>query len=400
MKYDFETVVSRKNTGSGKWNGMYKKNPDVPEGIIPFSVADMELKNPPQIAEGVSEYLKNSIMGYTYATDAYYDAVINWMKHRHNWEIQKEWIVEYPGVVPALYHMVQLFTDPEDGVLLFTPVYYPFYEAIERNGRRVVESPLILKNGSYEIDFEDFEEKAKQTENKLCLLCSPHNPVGRVWTKEELRRIGEICLKYHILVVADEIHNDLVMPGYEHTVYATVSDEIAQNCIVCTAPSKTFNLAGMMTSNLIIPNPELKQKVRTYRSSQAIFFCNMAGYKACEIAYNQCEDWLDELLGVLDQNRRLAENFLAEKFPQIQVIRLEGTYLLWLDCRKMGLSCEELENFMTKEAFIFADEGYLFGKAGEGFERINLACPTWVLKEALERMEQAWDKRNQYKGAN
>lgn len=393
MKYDFETMVSRRNTGSSKWDGMYVLNPDVPDGIVPFSVADMEFKNAPQIAEGIAEYLKNSIMGYTFATDTYYDAVIGWMKRRHQWDIKKEWIVEYPGVVPALYHMVQLFTQPDEGVILFTPVYYPFYNAVRKSGRTLVETRLILNGNRYEIDFEDFEKKAKESKNKLCLLCNPHNPVGRVWTEEELERIGKICLENNILVVSDEIHHDLIMPGYKHTIYAKVSEKIAQNCIICTAPSKTFNMAGMMTSNLIIPNPELKEKVYEYRESQAVFFCNMAGYKGCEIAYNDCEDWLIELLEVLDRNRQLVEGFMKEKFPQITVIQLEGTYLQWLDCRKLGLSYKELEKFMIEEAYIFTDEGYVFGEPGEGFERINLACPTWVLKEALQRMEQAWKNR-------
>ena len=373
---------------------MYAANPNVPEGTVPFSVADMEFKNPPQIAEGIGEYLKNSIMGYTFATDAYYDAVIGWMKRRHNWDIKKEWIVEYPGVVPALYHMVNLFTAPGDGVLLFTPVYYPFYNAVRKGGRTLAESRLLLTGDHYEIDFADFEEKAKDPKNKLLLLCSPHNPVGRVWTKEELAKIGEICLKNNVMVVADEIHNDLIMPGYEHTVYATVSEEMAQNCIVCTSPSKTFNMAGMMTSNIIVPNPELKQKVYDYRESQAVFFCNMAGYKGCEIAYNDCEDWLEELLPILDHNRRVVEDFMAEHFPQIKVMRLEGTYLQWLDCRGLGLTYKELEAFMTQEAFIFTDEGYVFGEPGECFERINLACPTHVLETALKRMDEAWKKHN------
>lgn len=393
MKYDFETLVSRKNTGSGKWNSMYAANPDVPEGIVPFSVADMEFKNAPQIAEGVSRYLKESVMGYTYATDAYYDAVIGWMKRRHQWDVKKEWIVEYPGVVPALYHLVQLFTEPGEGVILFTPVYYPFYNAVRKGGRTLVESRLVRNGKHYEIDFEDFEEKAKNSKNKLCLLCSPHNPVGRVWTKEELERVGEICRKNGILVVSDEIHHDIIMPEYVHTVYAMISEETAQNCIICTAPSKTFNMAGMMVSNLIVPNPELKKKVYEYWDSQAVFFCNMAGYKACEIAYNECGDWLEELLTVLDQNRKLVEAFMSERFPQIDVIPLEGTYLQWLDLRKMELSCQELEKFMQEEAYFFTDEGYIFGEPGEGYERINLACPTWVLKQALERMEQAWKKR-------
>lgn len=393
MKYDFETQMSRKNTGSSKWDGMYRANPNVPEEIVPFSVADMEFKNPPQIAERVGEYLKNSIMGYTFPTESYYQAVIDWMKRRHQWEIKKEWIVEYPGVVPALYHMVNLFTEPGDGVLLFTPVYYPFYNAVRQSGRNLAESRLLFMDDHYEIDFDDFEEKAKMPQNKLLLLCSPHNPVGRVWTKDELRRIGEICLENNVLVVADEIHNDLIMPGYQHTVYAKVSDEMAQHCVVCTAPSKTFNMAGLMTSNLIIPNPELKKKVYEYRESQAVFFCNMAGYKGCETAYNECEDWLEELIPVLDRNRALVEDFMKEHFPKIRVIRLEGTYLQWLDCRDLGLSYKELEKFMINEAYLFTDEGYVFGEVGEGFERINLACPTHVLERALQRMNDAWKKR-------
>ncbi|WP_321370801.1 MalY/PatB family protein [uncultured Draconibacterium sp.] len=393
MKYDFETLISRKNTGSGKWDGMYKENPDVPDGVVPFSVADMEFKNPPQVAEGISEHLKNSILGYTFATDAYYNAVIGWMKRRHQWDIKKDWIVEYPGVVPALFHLVKLFTEPDEGVILFTPVYYPFYNAVRNGGRTLVETQLKLTEDRYEIDFEDFEEKAKNSKNTLCILSNPHNPVGRVWTEDELARIGKICLDNNVLVISDEIHQDLIMPGYKHKVYATISEEMAQNCVVCTAPSKTFNLAGLMTSNLIIPNPELKEKVYEYRESQAVYFCNIAGYKGCEIAYNDCEDWLEELLTVLEDNRKLLETFITEKFPQIKVIPLEGTYLQWLDCRGLGLHYKELNKFMTEEAFLFTDEGYIFGEPGEGFERINLACPTWVLQEALDRMEKAWKKR-------
>ncbi len=393
MKYDFETLLSRKNAGSTKWNGMYKRNPKVPDGIVPFSVADMEFKNAPQIAEALGEYLKHSVMGYTTATDAYYDAVIRWMRQRHQWEIQTDWIVEYPGVVPALYHLVRLFTEPGEGVIVFTPVYYPFYNAVRKSGRVLTESRLSLKGCRYEIDFDDFEKKAKNPENKLCLLCNPHNPVGRVWTREELERIMAICSANQMMVVSDEIHHDLIMPGHRHTVYATISEEAAQHCVVCTAPSKTFNMAGMMTSNLIIPNPALRKKVYEYREEQAIFSCNMVGYKGCEIAYNECGDWLDELILVLDRNRRLVETFVKERFSQLRVIPLEGTYLQWIDCRGWGLSCRELERFMTEEAYLFTDEGYIFGTAGEGFERINLACPTWVLEEALTRMEQAWRRR-------
>lgn len=393
MGYDFETLQSRKGTGANKWDGMYKVNPFVPDSVVPFSVADMEFMNPPQIAEGVYEYLKNTIMGYTSATDSYFDAIISWMKRRHNWDIKKEWIVEYPGVVPALYHLVRLFAKAGEGVVIFTPVYYPFYNAIRKGKRELVESRLVLKDSHYEIDFDDFEAKAKDPKNTVCILCNPHNPVGRVWTKKELERIGKICIDNGLVIVSDEIHNDLIMPGYEHTVFASISEEFAQNSIICTAPSKTFNMAGLMTSNLIIPNPKLKEQVYNYREDHATFFCNIAGYKACEIVYNQCEDWLEELLVVLDVNRKLIREFMNEKFPQINVIELEGTYLQWLDCRGLGLSYQELEKFMVEEAYIFTDEGYVFGESGAGFERINLACPTWVLKEALERMDTAWNNR-------
>lgn len=393
MKYDFESIISRKSIGANKWNGMYKINPSVPDYVVPFSVADMEFKNPPQIAEGIYEYLKNTIMGYTSATDEYFDAVVSWMKRRHDWDIKKDWIVEYPGVVPALYHLVQLLTKQDEGVILFTPVYYPFYSAVEKSGRKLVESKLVLNENRYEFDFEDFEKKAKDSKNTLCILCNPHNPVGRVWRREELEKIGKICIDNGIIIVSDEIHQDLIMPGYKHTVFAEISEEFAQNSIICTAPSKTFNTAGLMTSNLIIKNPELKKRVYDYRKTQAIFSCNLVGYKACEIAYNQCEDWLEELLGVLDTNRKLIKSFMKENFPKINVIELEGTYLQWIDCRGLGLTYKELEEFMIKEAYIFGDEGYVFGQVGEGFERINLACPTKVLQDALNRFYEAWVKR-------
>lgn len=393
MKYDFTTVHSRKGVGADKWNNMYAANPDVPEGIVPFSVADMEFANPPQLAEGVYRYMQNTILGYTHAWDSYYDAVISWMKRRHDWDIKREWIVEYPGIVPALFQLVRLFTQPGEGVILFTPVYYPFYTAVEKGNRTLVECPLRPNGNRYEIDFDDFEQKARDPKNTMLILCSPHNPVGRVWTREELERVGRICIDNNVLIVSDEIHNDLIMPGYQHTVFASISEEFAQHSIVCTAPTKTFNMAGLMTSNIIIPNPELKQRALTYREDQAVYFCNVAGYEACRVVYNECEDWLEELLQVLDTNRQLIKDYMAERFPQIKVFELEGTYLQWLDCRGLDLTYKELEEFMQKDALIYTDEGYVFGECGEGFERINLACPTQVLQDALDRMYDAWMRR-------
>lgn len=394
MKYDFETVLSRVNTGSTKWNSIYKKYKNIPNNIVPLSVADMEFKNPPEINEGLSKYLKTAIMGYTMGENSYYNAVINWQKRRHNWNIEKDWIIDYPGVVPALFNIVKTLTNENEGVIIFTPVYYPFYSAIKLNNRNVVECELINNNGIYEIDFDNFIKKAKDSKNKLLILCNPHNPVGRVWTKEELIKIGEICIKNGIIVVSDEIHNDLIMPEYKHTVFASISDEFAKNSIICTAPSKTFNLAGLSLSNIIIPNYDIRKNIIRGKRDSGIFHCNIAGYKACEIAYNNCEEWLLQLIDVLNENKIFVENYIKENMPEIKVTPMEGTYLMWLDFRKLFDDYNELEKFMTEKAYVFADEGYIFGNGGKGFERINIACPKSVLFDALERIKNALRYKN------
>lgn len=393
MKYDFTTIVDRSKMSSGKWDGMKKACPELPEGIIPFSVADMELKNAPEIIDGLKDFLDDVILGYTSPSKGYLDSVCSWMKTRHNWEINEEWIVTSPGVVPAFFNAVKAYTEPGEGVIIMTPVYYPFEMAMQLNGRNVVKNQLINNNGHYEIDFADFEEKAKDSKNKVLLFCSPHNPVGRVWTKEELLKVADICLANDILIISDEIHFDLIMPGYEHTVFASLSEEIADHCIVCTAPSKTFNLAGMQASNIIIKNPDIRKKLSDELMTSAMFMLGILGYKSCELAYTKCSPWLDELLVLLDTNRKLVEDFMAANIPEIKVCPLEGTYLQWWDCRGLGLEYKELEEFMTKKAYMFFDEGHMFGSEGDGFERINLACPTAVLQEALERMAAALKAR-------
>ncbi|HEX9026463.1 MAG TPA: MalY/PatB family protein [Clostridium sp.] len=390
MKYDFETLVSRKNIGASKWNLMSKVNPDVKDNIVPFSVADMEFKNPPQIVDGLKKYIDSSIMGYTESTEEYYKAVCNWMERKHDWKIRKEWIAEFSGVVPALYTIIRALTKEEDNVLIMTPVYYPFYKAITTNNRKVINTELVLCKDHYEINFEDFEEKAKSEKTKLLILCNPHNPVGRVWSEEELKRIGKICLENNVIVVSDEIHFDLIMPGFKHTVFANICEEFANNSVICTAPSKTFNLAGLQTSNIIILNKKIRDKIISERRAAiGNSGLNIFGYKACEIAYNECEDWLDELIKVLAVNKKLVEDFMKKHIPEIKVIDLEGTYLQWLDFRSLEKDHKALEKFMQIEAQFFLDEGYIFGDEGKGFERINLACPTRVLKEALERLLEA-----------
>ena len=391
MKYDFTTVVNRKDTGALKWEAMYQIKPDVDSDVVPFSVADMEFKNPPEVMEGLRQYIDDDlVLGYTGPTDAYHLAVQGWMKRRHNWDIKPEWIVNSPGVVSAFFAAVAAFSEPGDGIILMTPVYYPFYNAISRNKRTLVSTSLVDEGGKYHIDFADLEAKAKDPRSKVLLFCSPHNPVGRVWTPEELAKISQICLENNVLVVSDEIHFDLVMPGYRHTVYATISEEAANNCIVCTAPSKTFNLAGLHTSNIIIPNEELRKRFSQEQERNGFFSLNIFGYKGCEIAYEKCEEWLDELLVVIDTNRRLVEDFMAEKLPQIKVYNMEGTYLQWWDCRALNMEDKDLETFMQQKAQLFLDEGYIFGKEGSGFERINLACPTHLLQAGLDRLEKAF----------
>ena len=392
MKYDFTTLVDRSNMGSFKWNGMKRLYPDVPSGIVPFSVADMELKNPPEVIEGLKKYLDEAILGYTGPTDAYYDAVISWMKRRHNWDIKKEWFVTTTGVVTGFQAAIKSVIEPGDGVIILSPVYYPFSSAIKRFDGEVVSVELINKNGEYFIDFDALKTACENPKNKMLLFCSPHNPIGRVWTKEELEQIGELCLKNDVIIVSDEIHHDLVMPGATHTVFATLSKELEDHMIICTSPSKTFNLAGMQTSNILIPNETLREKYVAAINEISKTSLNALGYKACELAYNEAENWLEELLKLIQHNCDVVCKCMRTYFPEVVISPLQGTYLLWLDFRAFNLSKEALEEKMIKEALWFTDEGYLFGDGGIGFERINLACPTWVLEEALLRLRKAFDR--------
>lgn len=392
MKYDFRTLVSRKGTGAAKWEQMYGWNSNVKEGVVPLSVADMELKNPPEIIEGLKEYLDHAVLGYAMPYEEFYDAVINWQKTKHNWNIKKEWIVNTPGVVNAFFAAVRAFTNPGDGVIIFKPVYYPFSMAIEKNERELINCPLINTDGYYTIDYDKFDELAKNPKNKLLIFCSPHNPVGRVWKREELEKVAEIAIKNDLIVLSDEIWNDLIMPGYEHTVMATVNEELNDRLITCTAPSKSFNLAGMATSNIIISNEKIRE---TFKKTIDVVHggtINILGYKCCELAYNKCNEWLDGVIKLIDTNQKVVKNFFEDNFPKIKAPLIEGTYLQWLDFRVIGMTNERLEEFMHMEAEFFLDEGYIFGEEGSGYERINLAAPTYVIEKALERLGQALEK--------
>ena len=391
MTYDFTTTPKRFHTGSGKWDDMLKAGVCDNEDIIPFSVADMEFRTAPEIVSALKHELDTSVLGYASPTPGYLESVCSWMKSRHNWGAKPEWILNTHGVVDAFFEAVKAFTQPGDGVMLMTPVYHPMYMAVNFTGRKLVSTPLVSTGTRYEIDFADLERKASDRNVKMLILCSPHNPVGRVWTRDELTRIGDICLKHNVLVVSDEIHSDLVMPGHTHTVYAAISEEFAQNSLILTAPSKTFNIAGLQTSNIFIPNPELRSRyLAELKLTNPMPKCNILGYVAAEAAYTHCVKWLDECLEVIDTNRKVISEFMKCEFPQVKVYELEGTYLLWLDMNGLGMDYRELERVNREEARLFFDEGYIFGKQGEGFERWNIACPTRYIHEALARMKSAY----------
>ena len=391
MHYNFETIRKRHHTGSKKWAELLANGVREEEDIIPFSVADMEFETAPEIVAALQEMAAHTVLGYANPTEEYLDTVCRWMKTRHGWDAEPGWILPEHGVVDAFFHAVKIFTQPGEGVMLMTPVYYPMYRAVNDNSRVLVDCPLVYSGGRYTIDFDDLERKAAGENTKLLLLCSPHNPTGRVWRREELERIAAICLAHDVLVLSDEIHFDLTMPGHKHTVYASLSEEAANNCIICTAPSKTFNLAGLQTSNIFVPSPALRERyLASLKRSNPNPKCNILGYCACEAAYQHCAPWLEQALQVIDTNRALVVDFMAREFPQIQVTDLEATYLLWMDWRGLGLPSRELERINHQEARLFFDEGHVFGAQGDGFERWNLACPTRYIQEALERMRAAY----------
>jgi len=399
MRYDFDRQISRRGTSAVKWE-FIQEGQDLlhwertdeffgPNRILPMWVADMDFRSPEPVVTALVARAEHGIYGYTEKSDGYYQSVVGWMMRRHGWRVAPEWICTTPGVVPALNMLVRTFLSPGEKVLIQRPVYYPFFSAIENNGGEIVSNSLILDNGRYGMDFDDLEVKAQDPKVKMAILCSPHNPVGRVWTREDLSRFGEICLRNNILVVSDEIHGDLIYKGYAFTPFASISEDIAQNAVICTAPSKTFNLAGLQTSNIIIPNADLRAQFEETLQSNGLFGISVLGIVATEAAYNHGEEWLEQLLDYVEGNLRYLDQYVRDNIPQISVIPPEGTYLVWLDCRRLGLGKWDLKRLMLNEARVYLDEGFIFGPEGEGFERINIACPRSILAEALERIRDA-----------
>ena len=387
VTYDFDRIVDRRNTDCLKYDFAVQRGR--PKDVLPFWVADMDFSIAQEIEDALVKRCQHGIFGYSEATDGYFAALQNWYLKHFNWQVQRPWLIKTPGVVFALAMAVKAFTEPGDGVLVQQPVYYPFTEVIRDNDREVVNAPLALVNGHYEIDFADLEQKLAKPKVKLMFLCSPHNPVGRVWTKEELLKVGDLCLKYNVITVSDEIHSDFVWDDNTHTPFATLGEEYQQNCIVCTAPSKTFNLAGLQVSNIFIANQKLRRALRKQIDAAGYSQLNTLGLVACQAAYTYGEEWLTQVKAYIRSNIAFVEQYLAEQLPQIKMLPIEGTYLVWLDCSALGMTAAEREQWLWHEAKLWLDGGGIFGVEGEPYERINVACQRATLLQGLEQLKAA-----------
>ena len=384
MKYNFTQIIDRKNTYSIKHN---HTRSGVPEDAIPLWVADMDIQTPPCVIEALQKQVSHGIFGYSEPDERYFEVVMDWFRRRFSWRTQKEWIVLSPGVVTAIHIAIEALTNPGDGVLIQEPVYNPFAESVNLTRRTLQINELVYSDGRYTIDFDDFEEKAKHS--KLFILCNPHNHVGRVWTLEELSKIGEICLRHGLMVISDEIHQDFVFPNHKHTVFSEINPDLAERTITCTAPSKTFNLAGLLLSNIFITNEKLRKKYKAKYSEYGLSQNGVMGIVACKAAYEQGEKWANELVNHINGNMRLIDKLLSEKIPQISLVNPEGTYIAWLDCKKLGFSDDQLDSFMRNKAKLWLVRGTNFGKSGTGFMRLNTACSDAVIKKALLQLETA-----------
>ena len=384
---DFDKIIDRKHTNCIKYD--FAKRRGMPEDVLPLWVADMDFKTSSYVEDALTNQVKHGIFGYSDVETPYFEIVRDWMKKHHDWDVREGWLIKTPGVVFALAMAVKAYTEPGDGILIQQPVYYPFSEVIADNGRKVVNNPLYLgEDNRYHIDFEDFEKKIVEEKIKLFFLCSPHNPVGRVWTKEELTRLGDICVKHHVIVVSDEIHHDFVFWG-KHVVFANLKKEFEDISITCTAPSKTFNLAGLCISHIFIPNQELRRSFCRQLDAAGTSQIGIMGLVASEAAYGKGETWYQAMLSYVAGNIAFIKEYVEKTLPGVRMIEHEGTYLVWLDFRGLGLSTQELEDLIVRRARLWLDDGEMFGESGRGFQRINAACPRSILEEALERIRKA-----------
>ncbi len=385
--YNFDEIIPREGTNCIKYDGrewIFKTN-----DVLPLWVADMDFKTPDFIVDALKERVAHEIYGYTFKPDSYFEAIIGWMKRRHNWDIQKEWISFSPGVVAGLTLAVETFSKPGDEVIVQPPVYFPFFDCVKGTKRKMVENLLKIENGRYTFDFDDLKSKITE-KTSLLMLCNPQNPGGMVWTKEELLELSTICLENNIMVISDEIHSDLIFEGHKHIPFASISEEAAKNCMVCMAPSKTFNVAGLASSVVIIPD---KNKFARYERPLGVGHLGMGnifGSIALEAAYKNGDEWLEQMLGYLWQNYLLLEDFFNKNLPKVKVMKPEATYLVWLDFSAYGMKDEELSRFIVEKAKVGLNNGGKFGNGGDGWMRINIGCPRSVLQEGLERLGKAF----------
>jgi len=389
MTINFNQIVNRKNTNSLKYDFSVERGK--PVDILPLWVADMDFPTVPAVTEVLIKASQHGIFGYTDVKEEYFAVLQNWFLSHYNWNIECKWLVKTPGIVYAICMAIRAFTNKGDAVLIQRPVYYPFSESIESNERLLINNSLVYKDGKYHIDFVDFEEKIIENHVKLFILCNPHNPVGRVWTEEELIHIGDICVKHNVLIVADEIHADFIYPGHTHTVFANLKPAYLERTITCTAPSKTFNLAGLQASNILIGNPQLKIAFKSEIIKSGYCELNTMGLLACQAAYEYGEEWLKDLKQYLFENLNYLREFLKVNLPNLKLIEPEGTYLVWIDFRELKLKDKELEELIVNKAKLWLDAGTMFGPEGSGFQRINIACPRETLVKALKQLKVAID---------
>ena len=387
--YNFDQITDRRNTSCLKYDFSVERNH--PKDVLPFWVADMDFPAPTEVIEELVNRSRHGIFGYTDVKNEYVETLRQWFTEHHHWTPEAGSLVVTPGVVYALCTAIRSFTKPGDAVLVQRPVYYPFLSSIEENNRYLINNALILRNGHYEIDFDDFEQKIIENDVKLFLLCNPHNPIGRVWRREELEKLGTICVKHHVVVVADEIHQEFVRTGYQHTVFASINSAFASITVTCTAPSKTFNLAGLQVSNIFIIDKTLRQLFLAEISASGYSQPNALGLFASQAAYTHGASWLNQVKAYLEENLQKTKVFLQRELPKIKLIEPEGTYLLWLDFREYHLSDKKLTSIMNDKANLWLDDGYVFGPEGTGFQRINIACPWATLAQGLEQLKKAFD---------
>jgi cystathionine beta-lyase len=389
MKYDFDEQINRRNTNSLKW--------DVGEDELPMWVADMDFKTAPEIQKAILERAKHGIFGYSIVPDEWYKAYIDWWKKRHDFEIQKEWLIFCTGVVPAISSIVRKLTTPAEKVLIQTPVYNIFFNSILNNGRQVAENPLKYNREGYTIDFEDLEQKLADPQTTLMILCNPHNPVGKLWDREDLKKIGELCCKHHVVVVSDEIHCDLTAPGRGYIPFASVSEICAKNSITCVAPTKTFNLAGLQTAAVSVPNEVIRHKVWRALNTDEVAEPNVFAVDAAAAAFKEGESWLDELREYIFENKRVATDFLKKRNSKIKVVPSEATYMLWLDCEDITGSADDLAQFIRQNTGLYLSAGRQYGKCGEAFMRMNVACTRETLLDGMERLNRGVELYEKWK---